>query len=126
MGKKLYPTDTAKQAQSILSAWDLIDPTLKIGSLTKAILLANVSTVAELQRKVVELQKALDTVRTDRDLATIELWNNIKRARSGVKGIYGDDSSQYELIGGTRRSERKKPRRRSLPVSSEYDNINSQ
>ena len=33
MGKKLYPTDTLKQAQSILSAWELIDPSLKIGSL---------------------------------------------------------------------------------------------
>jgi len=117
MGKKLYPTDTLKQAQYILSVWDLIDPSLKIGSLTQAVFSADLAMVVELQRKVVDVQIALDTVRDQRDAAIIELWNNVKRARSGVKGIYGDDSSQYDLVGGTRRSERKKPRRRPLTGS---------
>jgi hypothetical protein len=27
--------------------------------------------------------------------------------RNGVKAIYGEDSSQYETVGGTRPSERK-------------------
>jgi hypothetical protein len=52
MGKKLYPTDTLKQAQYILSVWDLIDPSLKIGSLTQAVFSADLATVVELQRKV--------------------------------------------------------------------------
>ena len=38
--------------------------------------------------------------------------SRIKRVRAGVKGIYGDDSSQYEMIGGTRMSERKPPARK--------------
>jgi hypothetical protein len=29
--------------------------------------------------------------------------------RSGVKAIYGDDSLQYEMVGGTRLRERKTP-----------------
>ena len=117
MGKKLYPTDTLKRAQYILSVWNLIDPSLKIGSLTQEVFSADLATVAELQRKVVDVQIALDTVRDQRDAAIIELWNNVKRARSGVKGIYSDDSSQYDLVGGTRRSARKKPRRKSIPNS---------
>jgi len=30
-----------------------------------------------------------------------------------MKAIYGDDSSQYEMIGGTRLSERKSPARKA-------------
>jgi hypothetical protein len=26
-----------------------------------------------------------------------------------MMGVHGDDSSQYEMVGGTRRSERKRP-----------------
>ena len=31
------------------------------------------------------------------------------RALNGVKFKFGDDSSQYEMAGGVRKSERKKP-----------------
>ena len=111
MGKKLYPTDTLKQAQSILSAWELIDPALKIGPLTLEDIAENVATVKGLQEKIVHLQKKLLDVRNQRDTAAIGLWNKVKRTRSGIKGIYGDDSTEYALAGGTRRSQRKKPRR---------------
>jgi hypothetical protein len=37
----------------------------------------------------------------------------MKRIRSVIKGTYGDDSSQYELVGGTRLSDRKPYRRRT-------------
>jgi hypothetical protein len=40
------------------------------------------------------------------------VWDTVKRIRAGVKGAYGDDSFEYDLIGGTRRSERKRPARR--------------
>jgi hypothetical protein len=32
-----------------------------------------------------------------------------QRILSAVRAIYGPDSSEYELVGGTRRSDRKKP-----------------
>jgi hypothetical protein len=118
MGKKLYPTDTLKQAQSILSAWEHIDPALKIVALTFEGITENVATVREMQKKIVHLQKELLDIRNQRDAAAIGLWNKVKRTRSGIKGIYGDDSTEYELAGGTRRSERKKPRRNPLPDST--------
>jgi hypothetical protein len=36
----------------------------------------------------------------------------IKRVRASVKGAFGDDSDEYELVGGTRASERKRPVRK--------------
>jgi hypothetical protein len=40
----------------------------------------------------------------------------MKRVRAGVKANYGDDSQQYEMVGGTRMSERKTPRRTATPA----------
>jgi hypothetical protein len=40
----------------------------------------------------------------------------VKRVRSAIKGVYGDDSTQYEMVGGTRMSERK-PRTRKRPAT---------
>ncbi|MEA2205714.1 MAG: hypothetical protein QOE77_2490 [Blastocatellia bacterium] len=37
-----------------------------------------------------------------------------KRVLSGVAAQYGTDSSEYEAVGGTRTSERKKPTRKGL------------
>jgi DNA-binding protein H-NS len=125
MGKKLYPADTLKQAQSILSAWKQIDPALKIGPLTVETIAADVATVKALQEKIIQLKSQLLNMRSQRDAAILELWNTVKRSRSGIKGIYGDDSTAYELAGGTRRSQRKKPRRRPRPVSPEYEDENS-
>jgi hypothetical protein len=35
------------------------------------------------------------------------------RARTGIKGYFGEDSNQYELAGGTRASQRKRPTSRT-------------
>lgn len=39
----------------------------------------------------------------------------IKRTLGAIGSKYGDDSSEYELAGGMRRSERKKPVRKPKP-----------
>jgi len=41
----------------------------------------------------------------------------IVQVRSVVKGISGSDSSEYEMVGGTRASERKKPKRKDKPTA---------
>lgn len=40
------------------------------------------------------------------------LWESIKRMRTSIKGLYGDDSSEYKLVGGTRRNEYKRTPRK--------------
>lgn len=111
MPKKLYPTDTLEQARNILVAWNLIDPTLKIGILTHEAIDSDLATVEALHKKILRLDKELSSLRYERDMACIGIWDKVKRARAGIKGVYGDDSMEYEKAGGTRRSERKKPRR---------------
>jgi hypothetical protein len=69
--------------------------------------------------KILPLQNELSSLRHERDLACIGVWDKVKRARSGIKCLYGDDSTEYEMAGGTRRSERKKPRRKISPKSIE-------
>ena len=120
MGKKLYPTDTLQQAKFILSAWNLIDPSLVFGPLTSASLSADVATVNALQEKIIRLQNELMATRNQRDAACIGIWDKVKRARAGIKATYGDDSTEYEIAGGTRVSERKPPRRKaSLELNKE-------
>ena len=41
------------------------------------------------------------------------MWDQVKRVRNGIKAVYGDNSSQYEMIGGIRKSERKRPVRKA-------------
>ncbi len=42
----------------------------------------------------------------------------IKRIRASVKGRFGDDSLEYELVGGKRASNRKKPVRKPKVVKA--------
>jgi hypothetical protein len=118
MGKKLYPSDTLKQALRIASAWQEIEPTLQIGKLTLQAFEADMQAVQDLQQKIIQLQHELVEVRNRRDEIGIGLWDHITRTRSFIKGVYGADSTEYELAGGTRKSERKKPRRRIFPPIS--------
>jgi hypothetical protein len=113
MTKKAYPTDIVEQAQDILNAWDQIDKTMAFGTLNKAALAADVAKVAPLLTLYSTLDTQLTDVRNQRDAVYLTIYDKVKRVRHGVKANYGDDSSQYEMVGGTRMSERK-PRKRKV------------
>jgi len=115
MAKKLYPADTLKQAQSILGAWNEIDPALAFGPISAADLSSEVAKVQVLQEKIIRQQIELVSLRNERDAASIDIWNKVKRARAGFKVIFGEDSSEYEMAGGTRSSDRKPIRRKASP-----------
>ncbi len=40
-------------------------------------------------------------LRIERDDAVEDLWNRVRRVRTGVKSVFGDDSSDYEVVGGS-------------------------
>lgn len=113
MGKKLYPTDTLAQAQEILTAWNHTDPSLAFSHLTLETLSADLATVKALQEKIIKLRAELLNARNERDADCLAIWDKVKRARAGMKSVYGDDSTEYELAGGTRLSDRKRPRRKA-------------
>jgi len=53
----------------------------------------------------------------ERDALLGATWDKVKRVRASVKGLYGDDSSEYDMVGGTRKSERKTPTRKAKPAA---------
>ncbi len=108
-----FPTDVLPQAQATLQAWREIDPELTLGPLTQAALTADLEQAQAALAKIQSLEAQLTDARNERDAAYTTVWDKIKRVRSAIKGIYGDDSSQYEMIGGTRLSERKRSTRKT-------------
>ena len=111
---KRSPTDILKQLNKVVIAWDMIDPNLKIGSLTLAEYQAMLDRGETIRAEIRQAEARLTDLRNQRDEVFNQSWNISVRLRQLIKGIYGDDSSQYEMVGGTRRSERK-PRSRPVP-----------
>ncbi len=112
MPNKLYPTDVLQQAQTTLNAWNQISDKLTFGTLAPAALVADITAATTLEADMVKLEAQLTDKRNQRDALYTGIWDKVKRVRAGVKANYGDDSSQYEMIGGTRLSERKAPTRK--------------
>jgi hypothetical protein len=116
MPKKFVPSDLLAQAASVQDAWARIDSKLSFGSLSLTALMADIEGLRGLEGDMVSLENQLTALRNQRDALQEATWEKVKRVRSAFKGIYGDDSSQYELVGGTRMSDRKTPRRSPAPV----------
>ncbi len=114
MASKAYPPDVMKQAQDVLSAWNQIGATVTVGALTPALLTTDITAATTLESDMAKLEAQLTDKRNQRDAIYTQVWDKVKRVRNGIKGIYGDDSSQYEMVGGTRTSERKSPARRAV------------
>ncbi len=55
------------------------------------------------------IRRSLSAKINAKDASVRKLREDIKRLRLGVKAEYGDNSDEYEKVGGTRASERKKP-----------------
>ena len=64
---------------------------------------------------------ALDDMLNDLESAESDLNEFNRRYLSATEAHYGPDSSEYEMVGGTRKSERKRPIRKgggSTPPAS--------
>jgi len=112
MPNKLFPSDVIAQAQDVLAGWAQIGPTVSFGTLTSALLTTDVSAYGPLDADINKLEKQLADKRNQRELLCLAIWDKVKRVRASARGIYGDDSTQYELVGGTRLSDRKSPVRK--------------
>ena len=112
MTSKSYPADILPQAQIAVEAWRKIGESLTIGDLTLTALTAEMEQVPPIQTRLDALEVEMTDLRNRRDALFFNIWDKVKRARAGIKGIYGDDSSEYEMIGGTRLSDRKSPARK--------------
>ena len=86
---------------------------MNVGGINSANLSTDIAAATQLVSQMNTLEAQLTNLRNERDTRYTELWDKLKRVRNGVKANYGDDSSQYEMVGGTRRSERKAPVRKA-------------
>ena len=116
MSKRMYPPDVLEQARSVQEGWSQIDENLAFGNLNLGELVTGINQIRVVENSVERLEKQLTEMRNQRDSLYLTTWDRVKRARASIKGLYGDDSTQYELVGGTRLSERKSVRRTAPPV----------
>jgi hypothetical protein len=112
MARISCPSNALEQARAVLEAWKSIDPELKFGPLTVAALASDLDQVQVELSQITVLETRLIGLRNQRDALIVSAWDKVVRVRMGMKGIYGDDSSQYEMVGGTRLSEYKHTLRR--------------
>jgi hypothetical protein len=115
---KPYPADILDKLRVAMSAWKSIDPSLKIGNLSLGDMQTTLEQGESLKRQMDNLEIQLTDLRNQRDEVFGTGWELITRLRSGVKAIYGNDSSEYDIAGGTRLSERK-PRSRRVKAQSD-------
>ena len=114
MPSKTYPSDVIDQGRNVLEAWRSIDPALKVGDLAAEALESDLNLITPNTALINRLEAELSEARNQREAISQAVWDKVKRLRRGVQAIYGDDSSQYDTVGGTRVSDRKPRVRKSV------------
>jgi hypothetical protein len=112
MRRKLYPINTLSRAKHIAAAWELIGPAVTFANFTNRVFHNHITQVEAIEWKIRNAELQLTALRNERDAHYLSLWDKVKRIYAGVKAIYGDDSMQYEMVGRTRASKRKRRSRR--------------
>jgi hypothetical protein len=112
-----FPVDVVSQMNAVLEAWKKIDPNGQFGDLTQAKMAADLGQNEPLLTEIGALDAELTRARNKRDTLYATMWDEVKRVRNSVKGIYGDDSIEYEMVGGTRKSDRKPVSRKITPTT---------
>jgi hypothetical protein len=115
MATKFDASSVRADAAQIIGVWEA-NPDFNMKGVTVSDFKAAESNLSKVLDDIARKEKELTALRNDRDDQAGKLNELCTRARSGIRGFYGADSTQYELAGGTRASERKKPQRK--PASS--------
>ena len=102
-----FPADHLDQVGAVLTAWEQIDPNLKLGDLTLAEAKAKLTAARETDQKVEQLNLQRTAAIDSRNTQFLDLRDMVSRLRSLVRAVHGPDSSEYNQVGGTRTSERK-------------------
>ena len=114
--KKLSPF--LEGAQQRLNALSTIDPALDLGNgLTLAAYRAQVTSMQAKQDAYNALLSQTDQTQNELLEAEKAIRDLSERMLAGVASKYGKDSSEYEMAGGTRKSERKRPTRKTPPAA---------
>ncbi|HJR07845.1 MAG TPA: hypothetical protein VJ842_11330 [Pyrinomonadaceae bacterium] len=113
-----YPFDTVlTNSEQIARAW-AENPTFSLNEVTLAKLQAKITDARQKRDQIETLRMQLTALSNELNTQTAELASINTRARSGFRAVYGPDSTQYELAGGTRASERKRPSKKKITPTS--------
>jgi hypothetical protein len=112
MRRKLYPINVLSRAIHIAVAWERIGPAVTFANFNNRAFHNDITQAGIIEAKIREAQLQLAVLRNERDAHYLSLWDKVKRVYAGVKGIYGDDSIEYEMVGRTRASKRKRRSRK--------------
>lgn len=91
------------------------NPSFTLGEITLPILQSKITSLRQKRDQVESLRTQMTALTNDLSAQSAEMTSINRRARSGFRAVFGPDSSQYEQVGGTRSSER---RRRSSKKSA--------
>jgi|SRR5687768_3421317 len=116
MPTKQFPTDILSQAIDTQEALVHIDNDLSFGNVNVATLATDIAQIRSFDHTQSNLETQLTDIRAMREAVCQSAWDKVKRARAEIKANFGDDSRQYEMIGGTRVSDRKSTRRTQATI----------
>ena len=114
MRRKRYPINVYSRARNIVAAWEQISPTVMLGSVSNPALLAEMTQAETIESQIRTAELQLASLRNERDAVYLSLWDKVKRVYASVAANYGDDSIQYEMVGRTRASKRKRRARKTV------------
>jgi hypothetical protein len=113
MARQKKVSTIIEKAQQRLTALSSIDPKLDLGnSLTVTAYQAEVTAARAKLEAYNTLLSKVDEAYNAFQLSEKSLRDLSERMLAGVASKYGKDSSQYEMAGGVRKSERKAPARK--------------
>lgn len=105
------------RAQQRAAGLASISPTLDLGGdLTLAAFTSQIAATQARQEAYNAALSAVDAAYNDLLAAERDLAALTERMLAGVAARYGKDSNEYEMAGGTRKSERKRPTRQPKPT----------
>ena len=98
--------DINADAQKIIRVWEA-NPAFTLGEITLAGLKADVAELIDLREQTDEARATVTRLVNATNDKAAGIGDIYTRALSGIRAVFGPDSSQYDEAGGTRRSERK-------------------
>ena len=107
----ITPEAVQATAKIIANVWEE-HPDFKLKDVTFADFTAKQAALEEALDDLDKKDLELTPLRNLRDQLASELNSWCVRARSSVRGYFGGNSDEYEQVGGTRSSERKRPSRK--------------
>lgn len=114
MTRRKKTSPILETARLRLAGLKQIDPSIDLGPGMKATEYeADITALGNIEDEVNGALAAVDQVQTRYGEKELSLRDKNRRILSAVEARFGPDSAEYEMCGGTRTSERKRPGRKS-------------